>query len=171
MDDGPGSTGRSREDEFRAHPLVAKFIEAVEGDEGVVELRGFIGPAKEGDDRVRLYTTLELTECLLVPRDAIVHVSEPEPEQANDQPTSIYVKGSTELRLISRQVTTIRADVASVATPMMARITPTKACFHLLWWCLDDAGPDFRRQIACFRAYAQCIERWRERLSVSDPSM
>jgi hypothetical protein len=64
------------------HPLVAKLFEAIEGDEGVVELRGFIDPTRGSDDPVRLYTSLDPTECFLVPRDAIVHLGESEPEQA-----------------------------------------------------------------------------------------
>jgi hypothetical protein len=57
MKDAPGPSGPSGESEIRVHPLVAKVIEAIEGDEGVVERRGFIGPAREGDDTAPLCTT------------------------------------------------------------------------------------------------------------------
>jgi hypothetical protein len=93
MDDAEDATGRSGEGEPRTHPLIEKFIEATK-DDGVVELRGFIGP-DEGD-AVSLYTSLEMTECLLLPRDAILYVLDPEPER-KDQPTRIYVKRSVGL--------------------------------------------------------------------------
>jgi hypothetical protein len=64
------------------HPLVAKLFEAIECDEGVVELRGLSTRPEGSDDPVRLYTSLDPTECFLVPRDAIVHLGESEPEQA-----------------------------------------------------------------------------------------
>ena len=156
---------RSGEGELRAHPLIEKLAEASE-DDGVVELRGFIGP--DDGDAVRLYRSLELTECLLVPRDAIVHVSEPEPEQANDQPTRIYVKGSTEVRLISRRVTTIRADVASAATRTTGRRIDDAVdiCNEGLWTCLLLRGPearyDIHHQIRCLSSYGRCVEAARE---------
>jgi hypothetical protein len=78
MDDAPGPSGDPGEAEIREHPLIGKFTEASK-DDSVVEPRGFVGP--DDGDAIPLYTSLELTECLLVPRDAIVHVREPEPEQ------------------------------------------------------------------------------------------
>jgi len=69
MDDAHGATGRSGEGELRAHPMIAKLVEAIENGEGVVELRGFIGRARESDDAVPLYASLELTErACLFPR-------------------------------------------------------------------------------------------------------
>lgn len=176
MNDVPRSTGGSREGEFRAHPLVAKLIEAIEGDEGVVELQGFIGPwPSEGDDSVPLYTTLELTERILVPRDAIVHVEEPEGDQMNEEPTRVYVKGSAELRLISCSVTTIRADEVSPTWSTFTKKTIKKLPPHMLraaisgggggfgspcsdglTSCLQRAGGDYLRQIGCFGSYLEC---------------
>ncbi len=164
------STGGSREGEFPVHPLVAKLIEAIEGDEGVVELRGFIGPVSEADDPVPLYTTLELTERILVPRDAIVHVEEPEGDQRNEEPTRVYVKGSAELRLISCSVTTIRADEASptwstyrkkgrirvVFSVMPFHMSAGRPCSDAMRNCLERAGSDFDAQIACFGDYVNC---------------
>lgn len=82
MEDAPGPSGPSGGGEIRVHPLVAKLFEAIECDEGVVELRGLSTRPEGSDDPVRLYTSLDPTECFLVPRDAIVHLGESEPEQA-----------------------------------------------------------------------------------------
>jgi hypothetical protein len=163
MDDAPRSSGRSGEGEFGAHPLVAKLIEAIERDEGVVELRGFIGPAGEGDDPVPLYTTLELTERFLVPRDAIVHVEEPERDRRNEEPTRVYVKGSAELRLISCSITTIRADEASPtwSTYRVRRADARSLCGWQMTDCIQAAGGDFHRQIECFSNYVKCIDSLR----------
>jgi hypothetical protein len=89
---------------------VAKFLESGKGDEGIVELQGFIGPSEEDDERVTLYTTLELTDRILIPRDAIVHVVERDDES---EPTKVYVRASAELQVVSCSVTTIRADEAA----------------------------------------------------------
>jgi hypothetical protein len=167
MEDEPGPGGLSGESEIRVHPLVAKLIEASEGDEGVVELRGYIGPAREGDDPVPLYTTLELTERILVPRDAIIHVEEPERDPRNEEPTRVYVKGSAELRLISCSVTTIRADEASATFWMGVRLLTHRKgpqeCGSDLSECLESAGGDFYGQIACIHDYAGCMARVRRR--------
>ena len=163
MDDAPRSTGRAREGEFGAHPLVAKLIEAIERDERVVELRGFLGPAGEGDDAVPLYTSLELTERLLVPRHAIVHVEEPERDRSNEEPTRVYVRGSAELRLISCTATTIRADEASpsISTYRVQRSDARSLCGWQLTDCIQAAGGDFQRQIECFSNYVECIDSLR----------
>jgi hypothetical protein len=152
---------RSGEAELRAHPLIEKLAEASE-DDGVVELRGFIGP--DDGDAVRLYTSLELTECLLVPRDAIVHVAEPKPEQANDEPTRIYVKASSELR----HVTTVRADAMRLGVPPGGHVSQYW-CEHLLKTCLDAAGPDFESQSNCFYYYWFCKTRERIRRAPRAP--
>lgn len=39
--------------EFNVHPVIERLIAATEGDESVVELRGFIGPEREGDGETR----------------------------------------------------------------------------------------------------------------------
>jgi hypothetical protein len=163
---------------FGVHPLIEKFTDATKG-EGVVELRGFIGP-DEGD-AVPLYSSLEMTEYFLMPRDAIVHVLEPERERANDQPTRVYVKRSTELRWISRRVKTFRAEHASslrigedksigmVPCPGSSPTTwqwgriprgeePSRPWTTADWgewlmWCLRLAGPNFDEQAKCIAFY------------------
>ncbi len=160
MDDSSGSSGRSGKGQIHAHQLVGKLNKAIEDDDGVVELRGFIGG--DDGDAVRLYTSLELTECLLVPRDAIVHVEEPKAEQANHEPTRIYVRASSELRLISHHVSTLRADAMRLGVPPGGHVFDYW-CEHLLKSCLEDAGPDFESQINCFSYYAFCKHRERIR--------
>jgi hypothetical protein len=170
MNDAPDAAGRSREGEIRVHPLVAKLIETVEDGEGVVELRGFIGPASRGDDSVPLYTTLELTDRLLVPRDAIIHVEEPGAERRNEEPTSVYVRASAELRLISCTVTTLRADEATATVwaskrpRIPLRVTMGDGgrygvpCRVTLRDCIQNAEGDISRITQCISSYIFCME-------------
>lgn len=162
MGEAPGDSGSSDERGIRVHPLVAKLIEGVEGDESVVELQGFIGPAREGDDSITLYTTLELTERVLVPREAIIHVEEPEPDRGNEEPTRVYVRASAELRVISCSDTTIRADEASATlwwfgVPGHPRgRKPLSQCHEEYYACMRDAAGDPDETLKCVTKLVNC---------------
>jgi hypothetical protein len=161
MGEAPGDSGSSDGWGIRVHPLVAKLLEGVEGGESVVELQGFIGPARDGDDSVTLYTTLELTERVLVPRDAIVHVEEPEPDRGNEEPTRVYVRASAELRVISCSDTTIRADEASatlwwgVMNKPKGR-KPFSMCRDEFYACIQAAGGDPYKTGLCVEKFTNC---------------
>ena len=158
MAKGSGSSGGAG-DALRPHPLLAKLAEAA-GDDMVVALRGFVGP--EGGDTVRLYTGLDMITCLAVPRAAILHVEEPDSAQSGPQPTTVYVKRSTELHRITRHVTTVSAGGATVTTEK--RTGPTlgelcDVCNRFLWWCMDKAGPEPSEMATCFRVYTDCVDK------------
>ncbi len=56
---------------LKEHPLIAKLTEA---QEHVVELRGYVGPAKGGV--IRLYRSFEMTSFVDIPEEAVVHAEE-----------------------------------------------------------------------------------------------
>jgi hypothetical protein len=84
-------------------PLVEKLLK-VAGEDSIVEMEGHVGPSD--GETLRLYSSLELTEWVDVPRHGILHVEEVRDERKR---VRAYVRGSAQVRVVSSRSTTVQA--------------------------------------------------------------
>jgi hypothetical protein len=154
--------------EFQVHPIIEKLIAATRGSEGVVELLGFIGPRSEGDaeNTLPLYTSLDLSERVLVPIDAIVHVQEPDGDGKSVEPTRVFVRSSTEVRVVN--VTT--AGVHEVAQVRARYVRKTSVVGGGYLGCKDNLMEDLEKYpgdpawiVFCIDNYIKCMQMVKDR--------
>ena len=95
---------------------------------------------------------------------------EPDGKNGNEEPTRVFVKRSTELRLI--RVTPIRVEEASRTLwsyrrpygdelgfePHFSEIFPNRTCASRLRDCIEKARGNPLKQSICFDSYVRCIE-------------
>lgn len=107
--DDPAGRGAEKRVNLEPHPLVLRLRGEAEEPASRVMLTGYLGPAPQRPDAVRLYLDLEFQSYYVLPRAAVLATEPADPKDENS-PTIVFVEAAAKLELVQVSTQTVEAS-------------------------------------------------------------